>query len=83
MSPSRAEEFANCRKFARARLDKFAAIFRIALMGADENAERSEDVQAVNVSESIKEKLDRGWELREQQDGQLLLIPPPRYGDVA
>jgi len=52
-------------------------------MGAEEQTERSEDVPALNLSESIQEKLDRGWTLREDQTGQILLVPPSRYGDPA
>lgn len=52
-------------------------------MGAEENAERSEDGSIENLSDSVKVKLGHGWELRENEQGQLLLIPPPRYGDAA
>ena len=82
-SPEWPETVGICGVFVLATLDKFAAIFRIALMGAEEQTERSEDVPALNLSESIQEKLDRGWTLREDQTGQILLVPPSRYGDPA
>lgn len=50
-------------------------------MGADDNAERSEDDYGTSLSESIEEKLDYGWRIVSLPNGQLLLCPPPVYGD--
>ena len=54
-------------------------------MGADENAEtQSKSVETSSkLSEEIEEKLDHGWSIKVTDAGQLLLTPPPPYGDAA
>lgn len=56
-------------------------------MGADEEAEtKSKTVDALDFvfGPSVLEKLDAGWCITERgSDGQLLLLPPPVYGDPA
>lgn len=68
-------------------LDKSAPIFRLAVMGADEEAEtKSKSLSDFDFvfGPSVLEKLDAGWYITERgSDGQLLLLPPPVYGDPA
>jgi hypothetical protein len=56
-------------------------------MGADDEAETKsktfDDLDFV-FGPSVLEKLDAGWTISERgSDGQLLLVPPPAYGDAA
>lgn len=67
---------ANCSIFVLSRLDKSAPIFRLAVMGADEIPERSEDDLGTSLGESLEEKLDHGWRIVSLPEGQLLLLPP-------
>jgi len=80
-------EIENGRKFRNFRsevnrrsLDGSAPIFRIALMGAEENAEtKSKSVEtSLNLSERVEEKLNHGWSIQILEGGQLLLVPPGR-----
>lgn len=73
---------ANCGFRSTQAFDKSAPIFRIALMGADENAETKSKAVEPSFSPSILEKLDAGWTISEQGEGQLVLVPPPHYGDA-
>lgn len=50
-------------------------------MGADENDQAKLDAFGTPLSESIEEKLDYGWRIVSLPEGQLLLVPPPRYGE--
>lgn len=50
-------------------------------MGADEESEAKASVDSERLAASVKLALDHGWELRETEEGQLLLIPPPQYGE--
>lgn len=55
-------------------------------MGADENAEaklKAFELSPWNFSINVLQKLDDGWLVSEQQDGQLVLIPPPLHGEPA
>jgi hypothetical protein len=54
-----------------------------ALMGAEENAEtQSKAVEpSKTLGEGIHEKLADGWTIQVLQGGQLLLVPPPTYGE--
>ena len=52
-------------------------------MGADEDDQAKLDSIRPLLSESVTEKLDAGWVLSEGSDGQLLLVPPPTYGEPA
>jgi hypothetical protein len=52
-------------------------------MGADENAEQSDVDFGTPLSETLEQKLDFGWRIVSLPDGQLLLVPPPAYGDAA
>lgn len=56
-------------------------------MGADENAEtKSKTFEVLDFVfvPSVLEKLDAGWTISERgSDGQLLIVPPPQYGDSA
>lgn len=45
-------------------------------MGAEENAERSEDEIGTPLSETLEQKLDYGWRIVSLPEGQLLLLPP-------
>ena len=69
-----------CGFFVVIAFDFCAPIFRLALMGADEEAEtKSKTVEAVDFvfGPSVLEKLDAGWRIAERgSDGQLLLLPP-------
>ena len=77
--------FAICGKFRegsnRGSLDGSAPIFRIALMGAGENAETKSKSVETSFSPSVLEKLDLGWVISETAEGQLLLVPPSSYGE--
>lgn len=50
-------------------------------MGAVENAEAKASVDSDRLAASVKLALEKGWELRETLEGQLLLVPPPTYGE--
>jgi hypothetical protein len=52
-------------------------------MGADENAEtESKAVEpSSDLNERIEEKLSHGWTIQIREGGQLLLVPPPTYGE--
>lgn len=52
-------------------------------MGAEENAEtKSKAVEpSKTLGAEIHERLDDGWEIKVLQNGQLLLVPPPKYGE--
>lgn len=52
-------------------------------MGAEENAEtQSKAVEpSKTLGETIHERLDDGWSIQILQGGQLLLVPPPKYGE--
>lgn len=52
-------------------------------MGADEIAETKSKTVESSFSPTVLEKLDNGWVISESQEGQLLLVPPPAYGDSA
>jgi hypothetical protein len=56
-------------------------------MGAEEEAEtKSKTDKGLDFvfGPSVLEKLDAGWTITERSsDGQLLLVPPPSYGDAA
>jgi hypothetical protein len=56
-------------------------------MGADEESQtKSEAIELPNqmIDSSVLSKLNDGWELKcREGDGQLLLVPPSRYGDAA
>lgn len=52
-------------------------------MGADENAET--ESKAVEPSSElggkIEQELSNGWSIQILEGGQLLLVPPPKYGE--
>lgn len=50
-------------------------------MGADENAEAKASVGSEALAESVKLALEHGWTLAEGVEGQILLVPPPSYGE--
>ena len=50
-------------------------------MGADEIASSESETRETPLSDRIEEKLDHGWRIESLPDGQLLLIPPPNYGE--
>lgn len=50
-------------------------------MGADEEAETKSKTLSSPLSEAVEIALAKGWRLTENPQGQLLLLPPPRYGD--
>jgi hypothetical protein len=50
-------------------------------MGADENDQTKSDSVRPPISERIEEQLEAGWRIVSLTDGQLLLVPPPTYGD--
>lgn len=52
-------------------------------MGAVENDPLKEDAISTPLSETIEEKLDHGWRIVSLPNGQLLLVPPPSYGEPA
>jgi hypothetical protein len=62
-------------------LDRSAPIFRLALMGADENAQTQSETFELFFAPAVLQKLDDGWYIGESVDGQLQILPPPRYGD--
>lgn len=67
---------ANSELFFSSALDRSAPIFRLAVMGADEETERSEDVVVSSISERLEEQLDHGWRIVSLPSGELLLLPP-------
>jgi hypothetical protein len=77
------EKPAICGIFLRGALDKFAPIFRLALMGADEKAEAPAEGVISAFAAEVEQKLNDGWRVSMTTDGQLLLIPPSRYDDAA
>jgi hypothetical protein len=75
------ESAANSEFFVRPGLDRSAPIFRLALMGADEEDQTKSDSFEALFSEGAVEKLSDGWRIASLPDGQLLLLGPPRYGE--
>lgn len=72
---------ANCGGFVTLALDRSAPIFRLALMGADEQSEGLPEDRLGTLGETMVEKLSDGWTIQVTRSGQLLLSPPPSYGD--
>lgn len=53
-------------------------------MGADDQSEAKPKTFAWSehsLDVAVREKLLDGWYLAEDSDGQILLVPPPHYGD--
>lgn len=50
-------------------------------MGADENDKLEELDRLSPYADAVLEKLDHGWRISSLPDGQLLLVPPPSYGE--
>jgi len=68
-------------RYPAEKLDKICAHFRIALMGAVEEPEAKAEDHSDLLAASVKLALERGWTLDETEAGQLLLVPPPTYGE--
>jgi len=51
-------------------------------MGADEKSESIDEGLSAVYADEVLEKLDSGWRIVSRPDGQLLLVPPPAYGDA-
>ncbi len=50
-------------------------------MGADEEASGVSPIPSSLLSDGVKFALEHGWTLTETESGQLLLVPPPTYGE--
>ncbi len=50
-------------------------------MGADEEFQAQPEAISTSLGERVEEKLDHGWRISSLPGGQLLLIPPPTYGE--